>query len=497
MIEQTKDGKFKVKGYDELFDNGVNAVTFARNMLTQKRKESLATKGVYGPTSFDELDEYRVAAEKADQMYWLVSDFMYLVDNAVYDDETKDIGQTIRQLANEFATRADGIATDDSSAAEVKEKSFSEKVMDVVRELFAGKSKQEEKGINHVVDIPNGRLMFYKSGEHTKWVATYSNNLIDDDHPREIISADSHKKHVELVKAGLVAPPDLWLWHEPDWNWGTGEWVTYDEQDEVVFTHAGGTVKSGCEELADVISSSDWGVSHGMPKWSVSYDKDNPNVIKEHVTTEVSPLPLWAAANKHTSFSINKEASMIPKQEKARLMKEFGVSEDLLATLEASSQTKAAAAAEEQRLYKETEEVETVEVVEQTAEVEAETQEETVEESANAEPNETSKAAVKEADFVAVIETVTKLADTVNQLAARMDSYDKSVDSAIAEKAAESPIASLLAQLNKAMSPIGNEESVVDGRTKLAKSGPEEASSGYRQTGIQFVDNFLREGGNS
>lgn len=492
MISQTKEGKFKVKGYDDEFDSGPDAVTFMRSMMVQKRKDALAKKGIYGPTSFDELDELLAAQHKADKMYWLTSDFMWLVDNVVWDSEVEDKAAAVKSLADEFSTRIDDLSNEPDAEMGMKSQTFIDKVKDAV--LGALRHKKEPDVME--LKMANGSLKFYKSGDVLKWVATYSNNLIDDDNPKEIIAADSHKKHVALVKAGLVNPPDLWLWHEPDWQWGTGEYVTYDEQGDVVFTIAGGSVSKGFEELAETICESDeWGVSHGMPLWSVSHDKDNPHVIVEHITEEVSPLPMWAAANKFTSFSLNKEAKMIPKQEKARLMAEFNVSEDLLKALEQSNTTKAQKAATQGRLFKDGNDAPVAEP-QDTPAGEAEGTDEPVADEPVAEPTTSPEVVeVKQADLEAIVKSLTVLAERVNELDKRVAAKDAEIDKAVAEKAAETPLASLLAHMQKAVSPIGNPDAAVDGRTSLAKSQPVETAPVPVRTGIPMVDGFLNGGG--
>lgn len=493
MISQTKEGKYKVKGYDDEFDSGPDAVTFMRSMMTQKRKEALAQKGIYGPTSFEELDEFVAAQEKADRMYWLNSDFMWLVDNAMWDPEVDDKATAVRQLANEFGDRLDNLAAETETA--MKSQSFTDKVKDIVQSILP--KKKEPKNLELATD--SSSLKFYKSGDDLKWVATYSNNLRDDDHPAEIISSQSHKKHVALVKAGLVNPPDLWLWHEPDWSWGVGEWVTYDEHgDGVVFTHAGGTVKKGFEELAEVVCGDNWGVSHGMPIWSVSHSKDDPTVITEHITEEVSPLPMWAAANKFTSFSLNKEDSMIPKEEKARLMAD-GISEDLLNRLEQSSAAKAQKAQTQGRQHKEAQDAEP------TPEPEAEVVEEptadagdgtgTAQPATPAPAVEEGTVSIKEADLAAIIKSVTTLGERVSELTERVANYELASDNAVAKKAAETPLASLLAHMVKAVSPIDNPQAAVDGRTTLAKNAPEETEPDPPRTGIPMIDGFLNGSG--
>lgn len=188
---------------------------------------------------------------------------------------------------------------------------------------------------------------------------------------------------------------------------------------------------------------------------------------------------------------------MIPKEEKARLMAD-GVSDELLALLEQSSVAKASKAAAQGRQHKEAQDTEpAAEPVEEpvdtdpvdTGDAEPEGDPEPVA------PAEDGVATIKEADLAAIIKSVTTLGERVNELTERVAAYEAAADNAVAKKAAETPMASLLAHMVKAVSPIENPQAAVDGRTKFAKNGPEETESDPPRTGIPMIDGFLNGSG--
>lgn len=141
-----------------------------------------------------------------------------------------------------------------------------------------------------------------------RWLSIYSNNFRDDDHPSEIISAESHERFVDMVNKGIVDYPELWLWHVPV-VWGKADFVDYVNG----FALAGGTVHKGFEATAESIAQQDdLATSHGMPIDLILYDQDYQDVIRFHITKEISPLPLAAAANKRTGFVVLKGEEEMP-----------------------------------------------------------------------------------------------------------------------------------------------------------------------------------------
>lgn len=337
-------------------------------------------------------------------------------------------------------------------------------------------------------------LLIKEAGGTFQVVTRYSNKFRDNDHPAEIIASTSHQKFASLVAEGVVKPPDLWLWHMPEWKIGEGLWAAYDDSG---FALAGHRVSKENAELLMALKG-DVRVSHGMPKWSVRRAQDDPTVIEEHITTEVSLLPGWAAANKMTSAVILEESKenndmAISKEQRAKLMQEHGITAEQLDRLEAQNKDDAQLAT--------------------SAGVENKEQGTTP--AAPATPDSTpaapaSPAEVKATDFSEVTKAledtmavVLKLSETVNGLRAEVKELKVADEAKVAEKAANTPLASLSDLLRKSVAE--SPETLVDGRTSLAKSGPPQAKdtnkAGQTPTGIPWIDGLLagapaNEGGN-
>jgi len=177
-------------------------------------------------------------------------------------------------------------------------------------------------------------LLIWKEDDTYKWLATYSNNIIDKE--QEIISSESHKNFVDLVDKELAPLPELWLWHRPEWKWGQATQVAYDDSG---FALATGYIDKGCEPIAEwIMTKESMPVSHGMPPDSIVRDSDNPLIITRHITKEISPLLNGKEANSYTGFAVLKEDTMaIPQEKREALLKE-GLSEDTLNSLEAKNQ---------------------------------------------------------------------------------------------------------------------------------------------------------------
>lgn len=186
-----------------------------------------------------------------------------------------------------------------------------------------------------------------KSGQYT-WIARFSNNFRDDDTPPEIIAAQSHQNFIKSVP-DKYDYPDLQLWHRPEWTIGKTSWLAWDETgDGTGFALAAGHFNKGMEEVAEKLAeSSDLGVSHGMPKQFIKRDKDDRTVITNHVTKEISILPLWSAANRWTEFILiddnDKEKDMgIPTDLKEQAKEAFSFDDNVLDQIEAANAKSAA-----------------------------------------------------------------------------------------------------------------------------------------------------------
>lgn len=168
-----------------------------------------------------------------------------------------------------------------------------------------------------------------------RWFTVYSNNFRDEDNPPEILSEKAHETYVTLVDHGLVDFPELWLWHIPETIWGKADWVAYADG----FAMASGIVYPGFEHIAEGVAKRGKNkVSHGMPIPLIVYDPRYERTTMFHVTTEISVLPEWAAANPLTGFMIQGKGEIempLPKEKKAYL-KEVGMSPDLIEKIESS-----------------------------------------------------------------------------------------------------------------------------------------------------------------
>ena len=177
-----------------------------------------------------------------------------------------------------------------------------------------------------------------------QWIATYSNNIRDDDSPPEIISESSHLGFISKVEKGLVEYPELWLWHTPEWMVGKATWLAWDDSG---FAMAAGYFNKGCEAVAEALmAADDVRVSHGMPASSIKRSKEDPTVIVEHTTKEISPLPGFAAANRWTGFITLEDTVMIDQQKKEMLKKSFGIDENVIAKIEQLNEGQASKAKE-------------------------------------------------------------------------------------------------------------------------------------------------------
>jgi hypothetical protein len=524
----------------------VKAAAHARAINANTEKDEKAIMVPFGVTSFEELEEAQEAAEISDKVGELTWNFQDLLWNVIHDSGESDKPSAIRKLAGDFVDRLevmthrdptkelpdshylfvdesgqkhlpfkdvngkllvsqlrDGIKRIDEIDAISEDKAQELKEMAANILLAAGDKGLIEKTVDAVRKVmgrPDGRSpdahrksvwVWKDSGGTWRWVGRYSNKYRDEDNPPEIIASESHVKFVKLVDAGFVAPPKIWIWHEPYMEFGQSEWVAYDDSG---FAIAGGGIYPGYEDLAKEISHmDDVRMSHGMPKWSIERDPDDFTIITGHITDEVSLLPGWAAANKRTSFVIRddkssrKEETMAISDEKKAQMVAWGVSPETISSLEALN-SKDAAEAEEAG-------VDNKDVSESEAPVdsapEPEEKEQT-EETPSATVN--LEAGIGTEAFEQAISAMINISERLKELEAIVKGLQQSDSEKVAQKVAETPrsgIDSLMGVLRTSV--IGSEEAKLDGRTALGKSGPQETEPKPEQvTGIGLIDQWMQ-----
>lgn len=165
---------------------------------------------------------------------------------------------------------------------------------------------------------PPSPLTLWKSADGVyHWIAIYSNNMRDDDHPAEILSQKAHAAFARGVDMGIFEPPELWHWHLDGSRFGKAHKIMATDDG---FALAHGTIDKGMEAHAEALMATtlDLGVSHGMPKSWIVRNSEDPTVIDFYVSKEISVLPREAAANKHTGFVILSEENTMPLSDNHR-----------------------------------------------------------------------------------------------------------------------------------------------------------------------------------
>jgi hypothetical protein len=489
----------------------------------------------YGILDFDELDRYRTAQELAKDTYDLTDDFNGILWGIMNNTDVQDKPTTIIALANDYATRVkelesaykadpsayhesgdkdcvDCAKEKDEPVAEtpVEEKDGQESTLaryvTAVKEAVRGVIEPLFKKKEEIIDDENGFIVFKDNEGNMRWLATYSNNILDDDRPREIISAKSHQRFVQLVDEQKAPMPELWVWHSKEFRFGEADWVAYDDDG---FALAAGTVDKGCEDFAEYLSKCK-GVrmSHGMPIGTIRRDPQDARVIVEHITKEISVLPAFAAANQFTSFVVLKSKEdtdmSVPEKKLEALKGAWG--EGVTPFLDALSQKNASAkskAAEEGRETKE-KDTEVAAEVTSTETPATETVIEPAVETPVEEADEPKYATVAEI-AEAFTNTVKPFVERVEQNEAALAAFSEKFDSLskdisgllqtdeqkIKEIVSVLPAASLSALLAHKFSAIGSKETQIDGRSALAKDKPAEAAQITKSTGVPFLDAMI------
>lgn len=394
---------------------------------------------IAGPTTFADLEAEQAAREAAYEMHELTHNFQRLASNIMTASDVEDKAAALTALASEYAS----LVSDKAKLDTDKEQAIAKQIAGNNQPETTKSTTQQADQQSETTDAPGGDseqkdndnprdLFIWKEGDVYRWIAAYSNNRRDDDNPPEIISSESHKEFDQALEKGEWEMPEAYLWHV---SYPVGI-TTYHAYDEATgFPVAAGHFYKGMDWAAEGILKAQWdGVSHGMPTEWIKRDPDDPTIIIRHRTKEISFLPRWAAANKLSFNYVIKELEMeqkeLPAHKRPNFVEAFG--EDRAKQIEAALDGKS----------KEADEAE-VEKKEATAEPAGVTQKE-----------------------IATVLT------QIKEMFVAMDGRLKALEEEPKEKEAESfDLVSIL----KSQSAIGKQETKVDGRSSLAKDGPEEA----------------------
>jgi hypothetical protein len=212
-----------------------------------------------------------------------------------------------------------------------------------------------------------------------------------------------------------------------------------------------------------------------MPVETIARDGDDPSIIKEHETREISPLPSWAAANKYTNFVVLKEYDMtknkgISPEDRQKLIT-LGIDEEIISRMEGAN---AQEAKEIEDLGLESKETEAEEVADEVADEAAE----------SAPSDEGGESTGTEEDEDEIGKSIEGLYTIVKAIYSKVDTELGNMNSRLSEiedaqadtqkQIGQTPLASRISFLKESV--IGNEATRVDGRTTLGKDAPAETS---------------------
>lgn len=284
-----------------------------KELATEKLGEELATK-MYGemvsmgsgPTSFSELLEVKQSNEVAEQVYDLSNLFRMLAFNICYNSMVEDKVGALEALTQEYLTLVKSATTQTKSSS----------LLDLLKEFgsrLVGKGKEDSLTVSTGFKDKASFMVFKDKAGNMRWTAIHTNKYEDDE--GEIIASFAHKEFVEAVESGQWPYPDLWIWHASEKSCvGKCDMLHYDE--ETGFMFSTGFFHKDKEHIAKGLAKypNPLRTSHGMPKkhliyeGGLNYDQASkarmyPKVIVHYRTSEISPLPLGAEANKLTDFA--------------------------------------------------------------------------------------------------------------------------------------------------------------------------------------------------
>ena len=439
-----------------------------------------------GATSFADLDAAEAAQKERWRLQELVDGFGMLSQNILRNEMIADKPAAIGALVGELAARM--LTGDADSQKEIA-------ALAAIADTKPAETKESDSAGSVLGDQASGVLVWKERGGDMRWLGTHTNHYIDRDNPPDIISAEAHQRFAERVAKGIDPAPELWIWHAPA-PVGTADYLAWDDRG---FLISSGTVKPEWEPAVKALTESGevLGMSHGMPQESIRRDRNDPRIILDYSSKEISILPLDKAANLLTTFTTEEAMEKgLRTDQRQRLVQMMG--EDGVKQLETEIERKARLAGQKGLESKETSpstgsgqaaEAEAdafdeipAPVAEKPAEVKAATP---TEKPAAKPAQEDADAPVGRGEIVDAIaeamEAVTAaFGKSINELAVQVDALQKQVSSQnkemaaqVAEKAAATPKASVASLLSKRLNVgLGKPLAAED---PLMKGGPQEA----------------------
>lgn len=402
------------------------------------------------------------------------------------------------------------------------------------------------------INMHKKNLAFFKDHQGTwHWSGIVSNMWMDRE--EDILTSGAHRRFVDAIDSGYYAKvfdkpaPDLWLWHVPI-PIGVSKTVAYDERGFLIAGgegHRGPFFDSVFKALAKAEEQNPGEIlmSHGMPWEFLEIEKEDSlpdvahrNIISGYLSEEFTFLPQVAAANLGTGMGgimvkamplqiedykrqwfIDTLGEEVVDQFDRRLS-EIGKAADIagipkkeldVMTDSTDKDQKEAVAAKD--ALEETGEEKTVEETQTPVEGEKAFDKKPEEDEEDEEKKKKKEEFVTSEALKDVIqEIVDGVAQPVQALRSELEALRKELtdtkaeidrlkmteDQRVAQKAAESPQASLSAMI--ARSIAGQDKARIDYNKErsFATSGPEETEStvdASNLTGIPSVDKMIKE----
>ena len=443
-------------------------------------------------TSYSQLDEEVKAQEAAWEVRNKANMFPALVSNIMWDDTITDKSAAVVKAASELAEIIKAAPKRKSTP------SLGDTIKSIMTDILPQHYPNLDEAMIHVKSLDKAGMTIFKTKDgKLAWLARYSNNFLDNDIKPEIVTAESHRNFVKMVDKGEIPYPELWLAHIKGTRVGQASWVAYDEDNGVGFALAAGTFDPGMEGVARALAKTkNLGVSHGMDGKTIEYDSQDKRHIVRHITFEISPLPIEAAANKLTDFVVINKGENMDVNKVQALKTLFGLKSEDVEAIEENNRAVGKAAQEAGVIHKAIGEAAETPAAEETpvAEAPAEAPAEPVEAPADAPADapEAPEAPTAEASEVftkaqqdVLLSTLSAnnelLLGEVRAIVEPLVSNLAAVTKAVGEQEAnlEKSKPSLIEQLwsgraLKGLSVVESEETRVDGRSALGRSAPEE-----------------------
>lgn len=345
----------------------------------------------------------------------------------------------------------------------------------------------------------SGFRVFKDADGEMRWFGWATNKWRDRDshadpvHGGEILTEAAHQEFIAWVdKNPARRMPALWPWHTKEGaHQQKADWMDYADG---FLCLSGPLTDDEAKAITRVADEFDLGMSHGF--YAIGRDRKHGHITK-YRAFEVSYLPLEDAANPWTDFvTIEKEVDEMGFSDSKRRMLALLAGEEFAAEVEGETAAKAEMLEQAGIDSKETAEAPAGDepAEEPAAAEEADADEEAAEEVADEPEAEATEVEEKDAEFLSreeAGEAFELMTDMIVGLGEKIDAIAASDAEKIEEVVEKTPRASLAEIIAQRAS--GSDETLVDGRTSLAKSKPEEAESNPdERTGIGVLDQLMK-----